>query len=56
MSFLLTFKRITPVGWNRREEQAADELKRINHVNGWSFLLCLTFLVGWNRREEQAAD
>ena len=39
MCFFLAFKRIVSVGWNRREEQAADELKRINHVNGWSFLL-----------------
>ena len=28
MSFLLAFKRVNSVGRNRREEQAADELRR----------------------------
>ena len=46
MSFLLAFKRVNSVGRNRREEQAADELRRINHVNGWSFLLCLHLVQG----------
>ena len=40
----------------REDRKLLIKLKRINHVNGWSFLLCLTFLVGWNRWEEQAAD
>ena len=44
MCFLLCLE--VSVGWNRREEQAADELKRINHVNGWSFLLCFHLLQG----------
>ena len=35
--------------WNRREEQAADSLKRINHANGWFFLFCLAVSVGWSR-------
>ena len=39
MCFFLAFKRIVSVAWNRREEQAADELRRINHVNGCPFLL-----------------
>ena len=56
MSFLLAFKRIVSVGWNRREEQAADELKRINHVNGWSFLLCFHLVQGSRFRVEVAAS
>ena len=55
MCFLLAFKRIVKVGWNRREEQAADELKRINHVNGWFFLLCFYLVQGSRFRGEVAA-
>ena len=40
MCFLLAFKRVNLVGRNRREEQAADELRRINHVK-WLVLLAL---------------
>ena len=56
MCFLLAFKRIVLVGWNRREEQAADELRRINHVNGWSFLLCLHLVQGSGFRALVAAS
>ena len=38
MSFLLAFKRVNSVGWNRREEQAADELRRTSAK--MCFLLC----------------
>ena len=55
MCFLLAFKRIVSVGRNRREEQAADELRRINHVNGWFFLLCLHLVQGSGFRVEVAA-
>ena len=44
------------VGWNRREEQAADELKRINHVNGWSFLLFFYLVQGSGFKVEVAAS
>ena len=40
----------------REDRKLLINMKRTNHVNGWFFLLCLTFSVGWNRREEQAAD
>ena len=54
MCFLLYLEVL--VGWNRREEQSADELKRINHVNGWSFLLCLHLVQGSRFRALVAAS
>ena len=54
MSFLLAFKRIVSVGWNRREEQAADQHESTSAK--MSFLLCLHLVQGSRFRGEVAAS
>ena len=44
MSFFLAFKRVNSVGRNRREEQAADELKSTSAK--MCFSLCLHLVQG----------